>query len=80
MLSDEARGEDEIGPPRYRGPHGQRPTYADNRALFVAAGRDITRGAALGAIASRDVAPTIGALLDLPPAPTEGRVLTEVLA
>jgi len=79
MLSDEARGDDEIGPPRYRGTHGQRPTYDDNRALFLAAGRGIRRGATLGAIPSRDVAPTLTALLDLPAAPTEGRVLTEIL-
>jgi predicted AlkP superfamily pyrophosphatase or phosphodiesterase len=79
MLSDEARGEDEIGPPRYRGTHGQRPTYDDNRALFLAAGRGVRRGATLGVITSRDVAPTLTALLDLPAAPTEGRVLTEVL-
>jgi predicted AlkP superfamily pyrophosphatase or phosphodiesterase len=80
MLSDEARGDDEIGPPRYRGTHGQRPTYDDNRALFLAAGRGVRRGATLSGITSRDVAPTLTALLDLPPAPTEGRVLTEILA
>ena len=33
----------------------------------------------LGRITSRDVAPTLTTLLDLPPAPAEGRVLTEVL-
>jgi len=80
MLSDETRGEDETGPPRYRGTHGQRPIYDDNRALFLAAGRGVTRGATLGAITSRDVAPTLAALLDLPPVPCEGRVLTEILA
>ena len=80
MLSDEARGDDEIGPPRYRGTHGQRPTYDDNRALFLAAGRGVRRGATLGAITSRDVAPTLTALLDLPAAPTEGRILGEMLA
>jgi predicted AlkP superfamily pyrophosphatase or phosphodiesterase len=80
MLSDEARGDDEHGPPRYRGTHGQRPHHEDNHALFVAAGRAIKPGATLGRIASRDVAPTLTALLDLPPAPAEGRVLTEILA
>ena len=69
MLSDEVRSEDEIGAPRYRGTHGQRPTYDDNRALFLAAGRGVRRGATLGAITSRDVAPTLTALLDLPAAP-----------
>ena len=71
---------DETGPPRYRGTHGQRPTYDDNRALFLAAGRGIKRGGTLGPITSRDVAPTLTALLDLPPAPAEGRALTEILA
>ncbi len=80
MLSDEARGEDELGPPRYRGTHGQRPLHADNHALFVAAGHGIARGIRLGPITSRDVAPTVAALLDLPPAPAEGRALSEILA
>ncbi len=80
MLSEEARGEDEYGTPKYRGNHGQRPTYDDNHALFLAAGRGIKRGVSLGRITSRDVAPTLGTLLALPPAPAEGRVLTEILA
>ena len=66
-------------PPRYRGTHGQRPHHADNHALFLAAGRGIERGVTLGRITSRDVAPTLATLLDLPLAPAEGRVLTEVL-
>jgi hypothetical protein len=78
MLSDEARGDDELGTPRYRGTHGQRPTYDDNRALFLAAGRGVRRGVTLGAITSRDVAPTLTALLDLPAVPAEGRVLGEI--
>jgi hypothetical protein len=48
--------------------------------MFVAAGRGIRRGVALGRITSRDVAPTLATLLALPPAPAEGRVLTEILA
>ena len=80
MLSGEARGEDEYGTPKYRGNHGQRPTYDDNHALFLAAGRGIKRGVSLGRITSRDVAPTLSTLLALPPAPAEGRVLTEILA
>jgi predicted AlkP superfamily pyrophosphatase or phosphodiesterase len=79
MLGDEARGEEE-GPPKYRGNHGQRPTHEDNHALFVAAGRGIKRGVTLGRITSRDVAPTLSALLELPPAPADGRVLNESLA
>jgi len=80
MLVDETRGEDELGPPHYRGTHGQRPTYADNRAVFVAAGRGVKRGLTLGPISSRDVAPTLTTLLELPAAPAEGRVLSEILA
>jgi predicted AlkP superfamily pyrophosphatase or phosphodiesterase len=80
MLSDEMRGDDEHGPPRYRGTHGQRPMHADNRALFIAAGRGLRRGGRLGPITSRDVAPTLATLLDLPAAPAEGRTLTEILS
>src|SRR6266446_5328694 len=80
MLVDETRGEDELGPPHYRGTHGQRPTYADIRAVFVAAGRGVKRGLTLGPISSRDVAPTLTTLLELPAAPAEGRVLSEILA
>lgn len=80
MLSDEMRGDDEHGAPRYLGTHGQRPDHADNRALFVAAGRGIRRGATLGPITSRDVAPTLTPLLGLAPAAAEGRALAEILA
>src|SRR4030095_7759982 len=79
MLSDEMASEDETGPPPYPGTHRQRTAYPDNRALFLAAGRGIKRGGSLGPITSRDVAPTLTALLDLPPAPAEGRALTEIL-
>jgi predicted AlkP superfamily pyrophosphatase or phosphodiesterase len=79
MLSDEMRGDDEHGAPRYRGTHGQRPGHPDNHALFVAAGRGIKRGVTLGPITSRDVAPTLTPLLGLPPAPAEGRALAEIL-
>jgi hypothetical protein len=47
--------------------------------MFVAAGRGIKRGVTLGRITSRDVAPTLTALLELSPAPAEGRVLSEIL-
>ncbi len=80
FMVDQATGEDEHAPPRYRGTHGQRPHHADNHAMFVAAGRGIRRGVTLGSITSRDVAPTLATLLALPPAPAEGRALTEILA
>jgi predicted AlkP superfamily pyrophosphatase or phosphodiesterase len=79
MLSDKADGDEELGPPRYLGTHGQRPLHPDNQALFVAAGRGVKRGPRLGPISSRDVAPTLTTLLELPPAPAEGRVLAEIL-
>jgi predicted AlkP superfamily pyrophosphatase or phosphodiesterase len=79
MLSEEARGDDEHGTPKYRGNHGQRPDYDDNHAMFLAAGRGIKRGVTLGRITSRDVAPTLSTLLGLPAAPADGRELTEIL-
>jgi predicted AlkP superfamily pyrophosphatase or phosphodiesterase len=80
FMVDQMTGDEELAAPRYRGTHGQRAHHLDNHALFVAAGRGIARGARPGRITSRDVAPTLAALLDLSPAPAEGRVLTEVLA
>jgi predicted AlkP superfamily pyrophosphatase or phosphodiesterase len=79
FMVDQMTGDDELGSPRYRGTHGQRPSHPDNRAMFIAAGRGVKRGVALGGITSRDVAPTLATLLDLPPAPAEGRALTELL-
>jgi hypothetical protein len=80
FMVDQMTGDEELGPPRYRGTHGQRPHHPDNHALFVAAGRGVKRGVALGRITSRDVAPTLATLLDLAPAPSEGGVLTQALA
>lgn len=77
---DDAGGEELIGPPKYLGTHGQRPTHADNGAFFLAAGAGIGRGVALGAITSRDVAPTLGQVIGVPMPDVEGRVLTELLS
>jgi predicted AlkP superfamily pyrophosphatase or phosphodiesterase len=79
-FGDDAIGEDEHGPPRYLGAHGQRPGHPDNLAFFLAAGAGIARGKTLGAMLSRDVAPTLGALLELSPVPSEGAVLDAALA
>ena len=76
---DTADGEDEHGPPKYLGTHGQRGLYADNAAFFLAAGAGIRRGAALGAIRSRDVGPTIAATLGLRMEGVEGAVLERAL-
>ncbi|HXH83383.1 MAG TPA: ectonucleotide pyrophosphatase/phosphodiesterase [Candidatus Tectomicrobia bacterium] len=78
-FGDDASGEDEQGPPKYLGTHGQRPEHPDNHAVFVAAGAGIARGVTLGAIRSRDVAPTVAARLGLPMSDTEGEPLGKAL-
>lgn len=79
-FADDARGDDVVGPPRYRGTHGQRPTHADNGAFFLAAGPGIARSERLGAIRSRDVAPTVAQVLGLKMEAIEGRALGEVFS
>jgi hypothetical protein len=79
-FGDEARGEAVVGPPKYRGTHGQRPEHPDNGAFFLAAGAGIRRGAELGEITSRDVAPTVAAGLGLSIPDVEGRRLDGALA
>ncbi|HUM14506.1 MAG TPA: ectonucleotide pyrophosphatase/phosphodiesterase [Candidatus Nitrosotalea sp.] len=77
---DAADGDDEHGTPKYRGTHGQRPIYADNAAFFLAAGAGIRRAVPLGAIRSRDVAPTVAATLGLRMNGVEGAILGRALA
>jgi predicted AlkP superfamily pyrophosphatase or phosphodiesterase len=79
-FADEAAGDEVVAAPRYRGTHGQRPTHPDNAAFFLAAGAPIVKGSALGAVKSRDVAPTVAALLGLGMSVPDGRVLDGVLA
>ncbi len=76
---DAAEGPDEHGAPKYLGTHGQRPIYADNAAFFLAVGAGIRRGVPLGQIRSRDVAPTIAAILNLRMDAVEGAILTRAL-
>lgn len=78
-FGDAADG-DLIGPAHYRGNHGHLATRPDLGAFFLAAGAGVARGNALGAITSRDVAPTVAQLLGLAQVPSEGRVLAEALA
>jgi len=78
-FGDDAAGDDEHGPPKFAGTHGQRPIYADNAAFFLAAGPDIKRGVRLPTIRSRDVAPTIAASLGIDLGPVEGVTLQQVL-
>jgi len=78
-FGDDGAGEEEHGPPKYLGTHGQRPDHADNAALFLAAGAGIARGVTLGRIRSRDVAPTIASALGIDMGLVEGRVLAQAL-
>ena len=78
-FGDGAADEEEHGTPKYLGNHGQRPIYADNHALFVAAGPTIRRGVQLPLIRSRDVAPTVATSLGLPFEGTEGLALSTAL-
>ncbi len=77
---DAAEGPDEHGAPKYLGTHGQRPIYGDNAAFFLAAGAGVRRDVALGAIKSRDVAPTVATVLGLRMEAVEGAVLARMLA
>jgi len=74
-----AGGEDEHGPPKYLGTHGQRGLYPDNAAFFLAAGAGVGRDVALGRIRSRDVGPTVAATLGLRMEAIEGAVLDRAL-
>lgn len=78
-FGDVAIGDDEHGPPKYLGTHGQRPTYADNAALFLVAGAGIRRGIESPPIRSRDVAPTVAQTLGLRMGEVEGAVLEQAL-
>jgi predicted AlkP superfamily pyrophosphatase or phosphodiesterase len=77
---DEARGDEVIAAPHYRGTHGYLPGHPDNHAFFLAAGAGIARGRTLGTITSRQVAPTVAHLLGVAMPGVEGRRLDEALA
>ena len=78
-FGDEARGDDHLGPPRYRGNHGHRPGHPDNGAFFLAVGAGVRRGAELGTIVSRDVAPTVAHLLEIKLGDVEGKLVADAL-
>jgi hypothetical protein len=78
-FADEARGDEHLGPPRYRGNHGHRPSHPDNGAFFLAAGAGIRRSTELGAIMSRDVAPTVAHLLEVKLPDVEGKLVADAL-
>lgn len=61
------------------GAHGYLRDMPDMRALFVASGYGIKRGASVPEVRNLDIAPTIARLLGLEMKNVTGRVLTEVL-
>ena len=79
QFSDETAGEQENGTPKYRGTHGQRPDAPGNLAFFLASGAGVAPHAKLARIESRDVAPTLAAILGVAMPDVEGRTLTEIL-
>ena len=80
LFVDDPVGDEETDRPHHLGTHGQRGSYPDNRAFFLAAGPAIRRGLELGVFPNRNVAPTIASTLDLDMGEIEGRALTEILA
>jgi predicted AlkP superfamily pyrophosphatase or phosphodiesterase len=76
---DEARGEDVVAPPHYLGTHGYHGRHPDNQAFFLAAGAGIARGQSLPTITSRQVAPTIAAVLAIAMPDVEGERLEKAL-
>jgi predicted AlkP superfamily pyrophosphatase or phosphodiesterase len=79
LFVDAAAGDEQSDRPHHLGTHGQRGSYAGNRASFAAAGPAIRRGVALAVISSRDVAPTIASTLGIGMGEIEGRALTPIL-
>ncbi len=79
-FGDEARGDEHLGSPQYRGNHGHRPDHPDNGAFFLAAGAGVRQGSEVGAIRSRDVAPTVAHLLGVALGDVEGALIGGALA
>jgi predicted AlkP superfamily pyrophosphatase or phosphodiesterase len=79
-FGDITTGDALLGPPKYLGTHGQRPDHPDNLAFFLATGPGIRRGVTLGAVTSRDVAPTLGHVLGVGMDGVDGRRLDQILA
>jgi predicted AlkP superfamily pyrophosphatase or phosphodiesterase len=62
------------------GAHGYLNSDPDLRAIFVASGAGVRRGASLGTIENLDVAPTIAAWLGLEMPGITGRALTGIIS
>jgi predicted AlkP superfamily pyrophosphatase or phosphodiesterase len=79
-FSNDVKGGKLVGPPgERRGTHGHLPDQPFAHSIFVAAGAGIKHGVQVGKISSKDVAPTIAALLGVKMPEAEGRVLREIL-
>jgi hypothetical protein len=78
-----ATGDEEVRPAvigvNMVGHHGYLSSNPKMNALFIAAGRGIFKGKAIGVIDNTSVAPTVAALLGLQIPSAEGTVLTEIL-
>ena len=79
LFVDDAIGDEETDRPHHLGTHGQRGSYPDNHAFFLAAGPQIRRGLELAVFPNRNVAPTIATTLGVDMGDIEGRTLTEIL-
>jgi len=82
-FSNQATGEEHITPVTLTsgglGNHGYLASNTNMNAMFVAAGRGIKRGAKLGLVDNRDVAPTMAHLLGQTLPRADGKVLREIL-
>lgn len=79
LFVDTPLGDEESDRPHHLGTHGQRGSYPDNHAFFLAAGPAIRRGLEIPLIRNRDAAPTIASTLGLDMGRIEGRTLDEIL-
>jgi predicted AlkP superfamily pyrophosphatase or phosphodiesterase len=75
LFVDDAVGDEESDRPHHLGTHGQRGSYPDNHAFFLAAGSHIRRGLELPVFPNRNVAPTVAATLGVDMGDVEGRAL-----
>jgi len=67
-------------PVEFYGQHGYDSSLPEMRAMFVAAGRGIAEGKAIGPVHLVDVVPSVARLLGFaPPEGVDGRVLEEIL-
>lgn len=69
-----------IEPVEFYGQHGYDSSLPEMRAMFVAAGRGIAEGKAIGSVHLVDVVPSVARLLGFaPPEEVDGRVLEDIL-